>query len=126
MTSLRRRLQTIQTLAAKVTAHRPEEPASVRWLSVLKVLAPVLEKNEPTPDNEAAIRRTRESIVFLEDYVTAHLSTRPWAYLEYYCQACMLRLSYSTPDWEGRQIAVMEADYEEHMREIEQIERHRI
>jgi hypothetical protein len=90
---------------------------------VLKVCQPALERQKPPPTD--AIDRVRRSVALLEEYIATSLKTDPWQYLEYYCDGCLLRLRWNTPDWEGRQLAFMEQDYDEHMREIESIERGR-
>jgi hypothetical protein len=94
----------------------------VQWLAVLKWSLPVLKRKEPSPEIEAAIDRIQRSIALLEEYVAGDLKTSPWAYLEYFCQGCVYRLSW-TGDWVGRELAFMEAEYDEHMAEIEKIER---
>lgn len=108
-----------------MSAQQPEEPASVRWLAILKIFEPVLERGERTAESDVAIERVRSSIALLEEYAAGDLRASPWAYLEYYCHSCLLRLSWNTPGWEGRQLAFLEPDYDEQIRQIEAIERGR-
>ena len=121
MTALHRRLQSIETRMA-LASPSAELPASVQWLAVLKWFLPILEQAEPMPETEAAIGRVHRSIALLEECIAGDLRTNPWAYLEYYCQACVYRLSWKG-DWVGRELAFMESDYDSHMAEIERIER---
>jgi hypothetical protein len=125
MGSLQRRLGSVESRLAGMSAQQPEEPASVRWLAILKIFLPVLEREERTPESEAALERMRYSIALLEEYAAGDLRASPWAYLEYYCHGCLLRLGWNTPGWEGRQLAFLEPDYDDRIRQIEAIERGR-
>jgi hypothetical protein len=122
MTGLHRRVELVKSRMALASPRRLELPASVVWLTVLKWFLPILESDEPSPEIEAAIDRVRRSIALLEEYVAGDLKTSPWAHLEYYCQYCVQRLSW-TGEWVGQELAFMEADYDEHMAQIEKIER---
>lgn len=112
-------------LAAATRSRECEEPSSVRWLRLLQAFLPVLEQGERTPEVEAAIGRVRQSISLLEEYAAVYLRTDPWAYLEYYCHGCLLRLGWDGPGTEGRQLAFLDPDYEGHVCQIEAIERTR-
>lgn len=125
LSQLRRRLAFLKASAAsKSVALRQDVPASVQWLSVLRFSLPILQRCERTPETEAGIARIRRSITLLEEYIAGDLQMNPWAYLEYYLGACVMRLSWKG-DWVGREFAFMEPDYDEHMTEIEKIERPR-
>jgi hypothetical protein len=103
----------------------PEGPASVRWLAVLRLFLPVLERNEREPGGAEAIARVRWSIALLERYVAESLASDPWCYLEYYLHGCLLRLRWTTNGWEGRQLAFLEEEYERHLGEVVAIEKAR-
>jgi hypothetical protein len=94
----------------------------VRWLAVLKLFLPGLERSESAPGVEAATDRVRRSIAKLEGYIATHLHTDPWRQLEYYCHICLERLSWTGNGWEGRQLAFMEEEYDQAMAQIEEIE----
>jgi len=115
MTRLHRRVQSVKSRLALASPRRTELPSSVVWLTVLKWFLPILENDERSPEIEAAIDRVRRSIKLLEEYVAGDLKTNPWVNLEYYCQSCVQRLSW-TGDWVGQELAFMEADYDEHWR----------
>ncbi|HET6576245.1 MAG TPA: hypothetical protein VFG68_21770 [Fimbriiglobus sp.] len=123
---LGRRVRAVEAgLDAAARSRGCEEPASVRWLDLLRAVLPVLEQGERTPQGQAAVERVRSSIGLLEEYVSVYLRTDPWSYLEYYCHGCLLRLGWDGPAWEGRQLAFLDPDYDGHIREIEVIERAR-
>ena len=44
MTALHRRVRAASARLGDVDVRRPEEPASVRWLGVLRILLPALER----------------------------------------------------------------------------------
>lgn len=123
MSVLRRRIASVEEQVRERQPTPVEEPATVRWLRVLRIFLPALEKAEQTADVAAAFERVRWSVALIEEFLASDLAAHPCPYLEYYCNACVLRLSWNSPDWHGRQLAFMEADYEDHMRQIEQIER---
>jgi hypothetical protein len=74
-------------------------PASVRCLAVLRLFLPVLERGERGPEVAEALGRVRRGIALLEGSV-ADQPSDPWAYLEYFLNACLLRLGW-TNGWEG-------------------------
>jgi hypothetical protein len=125
MKAVLRRLRMLNADAAVARRSRTApRPATEQWLAVLRCVLPGLERAGHSLPAEAAIRRTRESIVLLEEVVAAG-DERPWPYLEYFCHACQLRLAWRTPAWEGRRLAVLDDDYDEHVRQIIWIERGR-
>jgi len=107
------------------TLRRTHEPASHKWLAVLKAVLPRVEE-QSAQDGKVVLRRVRYSIRLLEEYVEHHEAKSPWAYLEYFCSACILRLGYSGPEWEGKQFAFVEDDYDAHIAGIESLERRRL
>ncbi|HET6572269.1 MAG TPA: hypothetical protein VFG68_01615 [Fimbriiglobus sp.] len=123
---LSKRVRAVEAgLEAAARSRGCEEPASVRWLDLLRAFLPVLEGDVRTPEGEAVIERVRYSICLLEEYVAGDLRSDPWAYLEYYCHGCLLRLGWDGPGTEGRQLAFRDPDYDGHIRQIEAIERAR-
>src|SRR5262245_25887826 len=104
---LARRVQALGDRVA-ATGREADVPGSVRWLRVLRVIGIALDRTAPSPEVEAAKARVRDSIGLLEEYVATALDTDPWVYLESYCQACVYRLAWTRPGWEGRRVAVLE------------------
>jgi hypothetical protein len=107
---------------AEEPAGERNEPSSVLWLGLLRLALPALERGEQTPAVAAAIDRVRRSIPTLEGYVARYLPSDPWAYLEYYCHGCLRRLTWTQHGWEKRQLAFLDPGYDEHMRQIVEIE----
>jgi hypothetical protein len=64
-----------------------------------------------------AIVRVHRTLALVAE---ADASERPWAYLEYYCHSCVLRM-----DWPGFVPAFLDPEYDTHITEIEGIERGR-
>ena len=115
---LRRRLRAVSGQARAAHTLRPEEPATARWLRLARALAPALER-EGQAD---AARRARDTVAVLE---AAAGDPRPRPYLEYFCRACLLRLAWNTPAWDGRRLWLTEPDYDEHLNQVVAIERAR-
>ena len=48
------------------------------------------------------LAKISSSVLLIEEYLERHEATRAWPYLEYFCAACVMQLSYATPEWKGR------------------------
>lgn len=120
--NLQRRLK---VLSERIRNRTPAgmQPASEQWLSVLKLVRPWFDRQPSSCDRDAVLRRIDDSVALIEEYRACFFASAPWAYLEYFCEGCVLRLSYSTPEWRGRELAVVDEHYGEQMRQIERIER---
>ncbi len=89
MGKLDRRLRTIAEHVAVVAKQQAQEvPGWERWLRVLQIFLPTLERADPTPEFVAAVERMRRSIALLEEYGASEPHAEPWVYLEYFCSAC--------------------------------------
>jgi hypothetical protein len=95
----------------------PEPPALERWVAILKHVLPSLEASND-PNAPAAVARAHRTAALVEE---ALVSGRPWAYLEYYCHSCVLRMH-----WPGFVPAYLDPDYDKQIDEIEGIEQSRV
>ena len=63
------------------------------------------------PSGPAVRTLPTRSIALLEEYTSTSLHIDPWQYLEYFCNGCLLRMNWRTPEWAGREPGFLEADY---------------
>ena len=75
---------------------------------------------ERTPESVAAVARMQHSIAMLEEHASGEPHAEPWAYLEYYCHVCVLRMS-----WTGFVTAFFDPDYDRQFQQVLDIERGR-
>ncbi len=121
MGKLDRRLRTIAERVAVVAKEQAQEkPGWQRWLRVLRIFLPAIERAEPTPESVAAVERMRHSIALLEEYGANEPHAEPWVYLEYFCHACVLRMS-----WPGFVPAFLDPKYDQQLQQVVDIERGR-
>lgn len=117
MKALHRRVVTARERVAGIRVAMPEPPAMEQWVAILKQILPALEASDD-PAAPAGVSRVHSTVALVAE---ALASGRPWAYLEYYCHACDLRMR-----WPGFVPAFLDPDYDKHIDEIEGIERARI
>ena len=79
-------------------------------------MLPALERAEQS----AAVARVRHSVTLLEEHGATHTRSDPWQYLEYCCHACVLRMG-----WPGHAPAFLDPEYDDHIRQILEIEGYR-
>ena len=112
----RRVLATGERVAGIRLAATPEPSGMERWTRILRMYLPALERWDD-PETPMAIARIHRTLALIAE---AEASGRPWAYLEYFCHACVLRMN-----WPGFMPAFLDPDYDTHVTEIEGIERGR-
>src|SRR5205814_7124863 len=105
---------------AAARAGQPEKPAWERWLAILRIVLPHLERAGPSPAVAAAVARVRHSVALLEEYGVTDARSDPWQYLEYFCHACVLRMG-----WTGHAPAFADPEYDDHLAQVVAIERGR-
>lgn len=94
-----------------------EDPATVKWCTILKIYLKHFEKQEMSPVLEAVLARLHKSIAQLEQHNANPFYGYYSAHLEYYCQNCIYMLSWGhSPSWKDHNtVAFLEPDYEERM-----------
>jgi hypothetical protein len=112
MRSLSRRLELLAGQVPKASL----PPASRRWFVALHLARRFLDPWIPAQDRDRAARNIDKSTLLLDEYFRKAGASCP--YVEYFCNACVLRLSYTTPDWRGREWVVVDEAYEEHLRQV--------
>jgi hypothetical protein len=121
MRALHRRVQKLEALVAVVTPVH-HGLASERWSRVLRIFLPIMGRMPPTPEVAVVLERLRRGIAHIDDYSARFLPDHPWSHLEYYCGNCLARLTWTEHGWGNRRLAFLDADYDDHMRQIEEIE----
>jgi hypothetical protein len=116
MKALHRRVVSARERIAGMRIEVPEPPAMEQWVAILKRVLPALEASDD-PAAPAAVARVHRTVGLVAEVLG---SCRPWAYLEYYCHACVLRMH-----WPSHVPAFLDLDYDRQIDEIEGIERGR-
>ena len=116
MKALHRRVVSARGLVAGLRVALPEPPAMEQWADILRRVLHILEASD-YPTAPAAVARVHRTVALVAEVLG---SGRPWAYLEYYCHSCVLRMH-----WPGFAPAFLDPDYDHQIDEIEGIERAR-
>ena len=112
----RRVLATGERVAAIQLTSTPEPSGMERWARILRIYLPALERWDD-PVAPAAVARVHHTLALIAE---AEASGCLWAYLEYYCHACVLRMN-----WPGFVPAFLDPDAHTQLSKIESIERNR-
>ena len=102
----RRVLAAGERVAGLRVATAPEIPAMEQWADILRRVRPILEASDD-PAAPPAVARVHRTLALVAE---ALASGRPWAYLEYDCHSCVLRMH-----WPGFVPANLDPDYERHI-----------
>lgn len=118
MSDLKQRLERLKKGLAVRLDEAPQAPASERWLKVLRLFLPPLERYAADTGQNDTLLRVQRSIAYVEQYLAGGEAC---AHLEYYLGICCDRLNWRSNGWEHHWFAPAEPGYEEHLRQIEEI-----
>ena len=119
MGTVTRRARAIREQVTQMrVAATPEVSGMEQWARILRDVLPVIEiEASDDPAAQAAVARVHRTWALIAE---ADASGRPWAYLEYFCHACVLRMH-----WPVFVPAFLDPEYATQLDEIERIERAR-
>jgi hypothetical protein len=89
---------------------------------VLRIFLSHLPACQRSPLGDLALERVRRSVTFLDNYADRYLPDHPWPHLEYFCGICVDRLGWTGFGWEHQRLAFLDDDYEDRLRQLEQID----